>query len=170
MPSNGLGESLVRVRLSGPLMAGCRENESTDSARGGNIGLSMVMVVCSRLNRLSTAGRQRDGTGTGRVETRREACATAFTRRLLYRHKVSLAVPWHSRHSEPVAAHGMGAVRFQRDHEPGKARARLSRMKHNPRQGTASGVSTLREQPQLICAKSLSPQRGTFARDVRGET
>jgi hypothetical protein len=26
-------------------MAGCRENESTDSARGGNIGLSMVMVV-----------------------------------------------------------------------------------------------------------------------------
>src|ERR1700740_399596 len=34
MPSNGLGESLVRVRLSGPLMAGCRENESTDSARG----------------------------------------------------------------------------------------------------------------------------------------
>jgi hypothetical protein len=41
--------------------------------------------------------------------------------RLLYRHKVALAVPWHSRHSEPVAAHGMGAVRFQRDHEPGKA-------------------------------------------------
>jgi hypothetical protein len=26
-------------------MAGCREIESTDSARGGNIGLSMVMVV-----------------------------------------------------------------------------------------------------------------------------
>jgi hypothetical protein len=43
-----MGESLVRVWLSGCPIAGCRGNESTDAARGGNIGLSMVMVVALR--------------------------------------------------------------------------------------------------------------------------
>lgn len=41
----GLGESLVRFAVSGCPVAGLQENESTDSARGGNMGLSMVMVV-----------------------------------------------------------------------------------------------------------------------------
>src|SRR5450631_929861 len=46
-PSAGLRDSLRRHSFPRCPIAGCRENESTESARGGNIGLSMVMVVCS---------------------------------------------------------------------------------------------------------------------------
>jgi hypothetical protein len=51
-PSVGFADSLVRVWLSGCLTAGGRENESADSARGGNMGLSMVMVVALRFGLL----------------------------------------------------------------------------------------------------------------------
>jgi len=37
------GRVVGEVFVLGCPIAGCRENEFTDSARGGNIGLSMVM-------------------------------------------------------------------------------------------------------------------------------
>jgi hypothetical protein len=46
--------------------------------------------------------------------------ATAFIRMLFYRRKISLAVPWHSRQSEPVATHGLGALDFSVDVMAGK--------------------------------------------------
>jgi hypothetical protein len=41
----GLRETLMRSSVSRSSAAGRLENEFTDSARGGNIGRSMVMVV-----------------------------------------------------------------------------------------------------------------------------
>jgi len=78
MPSNALGDSLVRFLLSGCPVASCRENESTDSAPRGNIGLSMVMVVARDLpashGRAPATGRHREGENTFA-----KTCAMAFT-------------------------------------------------------------------------------------------
>ena len=48
--SGGLGPSPGGISTGRLSIAGYRENESTDSARGGNIGLSMVIAQPSRFS------------------------------------------------------------------------------------------------------------------------
>src|SRR5690349_20573618 len=74
-PWAGLADSLARFPLPGCPIAGGWENESTDSARGGNMGLSMVMGRLSGL-RLVTAGTpatgwHREGDNIARDDARR---------------------------------------------------------------------------------------------------
>jgi hypothetical protein len=92
-------------------------------------------------------------------------CATAFTRRLLYLRKVSLAVPWHSRQNTAGRTDGVGASHFSAGDRAGKPDgAPIADEAQIPGKGPLREFLRLREHAQPIWLKMSIPFRGAFAR------